>query len=203
MERILGKGPAEESELLVFVDGGICSSLGFWGGFGTAEDGHNVFNGNDEKDVAGLEIDGDGVLGMEEDLVVFADGEILVSLDLEADFHDATGDGGDLGLIGEDNPSSRFVLSFVLADEDPHAEGFNRFDQDRVASVDIRISGYVQGRVRKTFGSVTFLRHLAGLRLHSREPQFVPRVNPRGETVFHCLHYRGREGSCLARSAAS
>ena len=46
------------------------------------------------KNCPGVEIDGDGVLGVEEDAVVLADGEVVVAADLGRDADDAAGDGG-------------------------------------------------------------------------------------------------------------
>ena len=44
--------------------------------------GDDVVDGHDEQEIVGLEVDRDGILGMKQNLVVLADGKILVARDL-------------------------------------------------------------------------------------------------------------------------
>ena len=68
--------------------------------FCLAEDGYDVVDGDDVKIVVGVELDGNGVLGIEQDAVVLANGKVLVVLDLSGDGDDASGDGRDFDRVG-------------------------------------------------------------------------------------------------------
>ena len=90
-----------------------------------AEDGDDVFDRHHEELVVGLEIDGDRVFRVEQDLVVLPQGKVFVVFDLGGDGDDPAGDRGNLGLVGQGDAPLGFPFGFVLADEDA---GSNRFD---------------------------------------------------------------------------
>lgn len=92
-----------------------------------AEDGYDVFDWDDEQLIVGLEIDGDRVLGMEQDLVVLAERHVFVVFDLGRDGDDAAGDRGDFGLVGQGNAPLGLPLGLVLADQDASADRFHVF----------------------------------------------------------------------------
>ena len=90
-----------------------------------SEDGDDIFDGDDEEAVVALEVDGDAVLGVEEDAVVLLDGVVGVVADLRGDGDDAPGEGGDLDLVGEVEAGLGLLAVFVLADEDAQADGLD------------------------------------------------------------------------------
>ncbi len=102
---------------------GEAEELGFF-----AEDGDDIFDGDDEEAVVAFEIDGDGVFRVEEDLVVLTDGVVGVVFDECGDGDDAAGDCGDLDFVGEVDAGLGLLFVLVFADEDTVAEGFDGFE---------------------------------------------------------------------------
>lgn len=101
-------------------------------GFGgrAAEDGDDVFDRDHEQYVVGFEVDRNGVLGMEQDLVVLADREIDVPFDLGADLHHAAGDGRNLRLVGKNNAAARLMTAFVFPNQNPLSERFDKIPKN-------------------------------------------------------------------------
>ena len=62
---------------------------------------------------------------MEQNLVVFFDRKIDVSLNLHAHFNHTSGDCRNLGVIGQHNTASCLMSSFVFADQHPHSQRFH------------------------------------------------------------------------------
>ncbi len=93
-----------------------------------AEDGDDIFDGDDEEAVVAFEIDGDGVLGVEEDLVVLADGVVGVVFDECGDGDDSACDCGDFDFVGEVDAGLGLFFVFIFADEDTVADGFDGFE---------------------------------------------------------------------------
>ncbi len=93
-----------------------------------AEDGDDIFDGDDEEAIVAFEIDRDGLLGVEEDLVVLADGIIGVVVDECGDGNDSACDGGDFDLVGEMDARLGLLFILIFADEDTVADGFDSFE---------------------------------------------------------------------------
>lgn len=94
-----------------------------------AEHGDDVFDGDDEEAVVAFEIDGDGVLWVEEDAIVLVDGvAVVVFFEERGDGDDSAGDGGDFNFVGEVDAGLGLLFVLIFADEDALAEGFNGFE---------------------------------------------------------------------------
>jgi len=92
-----------------------------------AKDGDDVVDVHHKKDVVRFQIDGNRILRVEENLVVLANREVFVVGDLSADLDDSTGDRRNLGLIGENDATLGCLSGFVLPDQDPAAQRFDKF----------------------------------------------------------------------------
>lgn len=91
------------------------------------EDGDDVIDGDHEELIIGVEIDGDGIFGMEEDFVVLPQRDVLVVLDLMRNRDDTTRDRGDFGLIRQRDAPLGFPFRFVFAHDDAHSDRFDVF----------------------------------------------------------------------------
>src|SRR5262245_34947704 len=83
-----------------------------------AEDRDDVFDGDDKELIVGLEIDRNGVLGVEEDFVVLPERNVFVVFDLSRDGDDAASDRGYLGGVRQGDAALGLPLGLVLADQD-------------------------------------------------------------------------------------
>ena len=62
---------------------------------------------------------------MEQNFVVFANGKIVVPFDLNADFNHTSGDCGNLGTVGQDDPAPSRLTILVLPNQNPLPQRFN------------------------------------------------------------------------------
>ena len=106
-------------------DGDLGSGIGI---FSFAEDGDDVFDGNNEEFVVALEIDRDSVLGVKEDAVVAFDWVFAFFFDESGDGDDSACDGGDFDFVGEVDTEFGLLFVVVLADEDALAQGLDDFE---------------------------------------------------------------------------
>ncbi len=97
--------------------------LGFF-----AEDGDDIFYGDNEESVVAFEVYGDGLLWVEEDAVVLSDWVVGVVFDLGGDRDDAACDCGDFDFVWEMDPGLGLFFVLVLADENAGADRFDGFD---------------------------------------------------------------------------
>lgn len=94
-------------------------------GFFLAKNGNYIFDRNNKKLVVGLEVDRNGVLGMEEHLVILAKRDIFIMGDLATDGNDATCDGRYLSGVWQRNPTFGFAFGFILQYQDSRTDRFN------------------------------------------------------------------------------
>src|SRR5215510_9726639 len=81
---------------------------------GAAEDGEHALEGDDKELVVVLELDGDGFAGVEEDLVVLADGLVLIIFDGLGDGDDPARNDGDFVAVGQDDAGFGVTLVVTL-----------------------------------------------------------------------------------------
>ena len=87
---------------------------------------HDIFDWNHEKTGVALEIDGNGVLGVEEHLVILLDGVVHIRLDLGTDGHNPARQGGNFDLVREVNALLGDLAILILADQNTISDGLNR-----------------------------------------------------------------------------
>ena len=98
-----------------------------FGRFST-KDGDDIFDGDNKELVVGFEVDGDGVLGVKENLVVLPQRYIFVVFDLSRNSDDSARNRGNLGLIGKCDPALGLSFWFILANQDSSPDGFDVFE---------------------------------------------------------------------------
>ncbi len=121
--RFEGKGSAIGLSICTVCRERVCVGLGVF-----AEDGDDIFDGDDEEAVVAFEVYGDGLFGVEEDAVVLADGVVGVVFDLGGDGDDASCDGGDLDFVGEVDAGLGLLFVFIFADKDTVSDWFDGFE---------------------------------------------------------------------------
>jgi hypothetical protein len=99
-----------------------------------ADDGDDIFDGNDIQPVIGIQINRDGVLGVEEHAVVASDGIIDIAIDLSGDGDDASGDGGDFDFVGKVNAALGGLAVFIFADQDAFAHRLDDFEWGQIGT---------------------------------------------------------------------
>ena len=83
-----------------------------------AKDRDDVFDFHDEEPIIALEIDRNCPFGIEEDLVVLAQGDVLIVLDLGRDSHNSPCYGGDLYIIRQLDAALGLLFVLVLPNQD-------------------------------------------------------------------------------------
>lgn len=94
-------------------------------GLVASKDGDNVIDWDDKQLIVVLQIDGNRILGMKQDLVVLSKRQFLVIFDDGADRHNSAGDRGDLRRIGKRDSAASFTLGFILSDQDTVTDRFD------------------------------------------------------------------------------
>lgn len=96
-----------------------------------AEDSDDVFHRNDKEAIIAFEVNWNAVLGVEEHTVVALDRVVVIPINFGADRNDASGQGGDLNLVGQVNARLGLLLIVVLAYQHTLADRLDNFDGTR------------------------------------------------------------------------
>src|SRR5262245_58282394 len=92
------------------------------------ENRHDVLDRYDKQAIVALEIDRDGVFGVEEHTVVLPDRVILVARNLGRNRNDPAGDGRNLDIARKLNTALGGLLVLVLAQQYALADRLDRFE---------------------------------------------------------------------------
>src|SRR5207237_3673816 len=121
--RLTGTRPFFTSAgLLRIVTGIAVLAVSVFRLIGAAEDGQHPLDRHDEKLVVVLELDGNGLARVEEDLVVLADGLVVIVFDGLGDGDNPAGNDGDFVAVGQDDAGFGFAFVVVLANDDALAD---------------------------------------------------------------------------------
>lgn len=94
-----------------------------------AEDRDDIFDRDDKKLIVGFEIDGNCVLGVEENLVVLAERNVFIVFDKSADGDNSSSNGWDFRSVGKRYPPFRFSFGLIFEDKNSRSD---RLDKGQV-----------------------------------------------------------------------